>query len=308
MDKVTNSERSQYFHFNLKIVLENLALTVFHIYYENGGPGWACPYRRNDFYELHYINKGKGSVTDGEIVFSLRPGTFYLVPPDSYYRFQSDKWEPMSGYQILFDINQLKATPKDAADILLKEEVDLLVKSFCTPGLKIGNDGGVSDKTFQDLKMELDREQLHFYLFIHCLFLTIFTNASKCFLSERNFTYTPAAHDPYLNDSLKFIITHTMVHNFPNLNDVAKEINISPRHLERLCHKYYGMSFNRKLNEAKINEAKRLLLFTDLKLQEIAAMVNFSSYKQFFLLFKRMEKMPPLKYRKLYKKTIMALE
>jgi AraC-like DNA-binding protein len=71
-----------------------------------------------------------------------------------------------------------------------------------------------------------------------------------------------------------------------------------------LCHefkKHTGLSPNEYLITVRLNNAKRLLQFSDIRVSEIAESAGFASMNHFFYTFKKHEKMSPSEYRKQWK-------
>ncbi len=89
-----------------------------------------------------------------------------------------------------------------------------------------------------------------------------------------------------------------------SLNELSKELHLSP---SRTCHfvkEMFGISFSKLLNRERLMVTKGLLLSTDLLISEIAAKVGISSEFHFNRLFKKFFGLPPGKYRKEKNKTI----
>jgi AraC-like DNA-binding protein len=71
------------------------------------------------------------------------------------------------------------------------------------------------------------------------------------------------------------------------LEDVAKHINVSPRHINRAYMQIYDSSIMRNLNKIRIEYAKRYLCLTDYSIEKIAEIVGFTSTQTLYKLFKR---------------------
>ena len=62
--------------------------------------------------------------------------------------------------------------------------------------------------------------------------------------------------------------------------------------------KYTGINFVNYIKELRINEAKRLLVDTDKKINEISMLVGYENEKHFMKIFKGMYGVSPSEYRK----------
>lgn len=98
----------------------------------------------------------------------------------------------------------------------------------------------------------------------------------------------------YVNDNLYKKVT---------AKEIAKFLGITPEYLSAKFKETLNKSVPDYINEQKINEAKKLLRFTDKSLVEISNMLAFSSQSYFQNQFKKIRKTTPAKYREKYRKT-----
>jgi AraC family transcriptional activator of pobA len=78
----------------------------------------------------------------------------------------------------------------------------------------------------------------------------------------------------------------------------AKLLNTSPQNLNVICRKETGQSSAEVISNYIINEAKRLLLYTDLTVSEIAGKLDFKDNSHFTKYFKRNVGDTPIAFRK----------
>lgn len=81
-----------------------------------------------------------------------------------------------------------------------------------------------------------------------------------------------------------------------SLNEVAAVFGISPNYLSQLFKKYNDAGFNEYVTSCKINEAKKLLEESNLKVYEIAETLGFESAFYFSKVFKKVEGCSPTEY------------
>lgn len=101
------------------------------------------------------------------------------------------------------------------------------------------------------------------------------------------------------NDSyqaIQFIQKHT---NRPlSVGDIAEHLGCSRSHLSRNFKKEVGTTLNEFIMQAKLEEAKQLLAYTDQPISEISNYLCFSSQSYFQNKFKQFFGVTPLYYRK----------
>lgn len=87
-------------------------------------------------------------------------------------------------------------------------------------------------------------------------------------------------------------------HKRISLKEVAEHLFMSQWHFSKLFHETIGMTFSKYMVQLKLDEAKRLLNETDLKVYEIAENVGYNDFRHFLRTFKEVEGITPVQYRK----------
>jgi len=81
------------------------------------------------------------------------------------------------------------------------------------------------------------------------------------------------------------------------LDDVAESVYLSPNYFSALFKKISGSSFSQYLQSIRINEAKKLLLESDLPIKEIVSLIGLNDYNYFNRIFKQWVGVPPAEFR-----------
>lgn len=81
------------------------------------------------------------------------------------------------------------------------------------------------------------------------------------------------------------------------LDSIAKKLQISPGYLSALFKEQYGVNFSSYVIAEKIEEAKKLVNFSDETFSEIAFQLSFSDQSHFSRSFKKYTGYTPLQYR-----------
>jgi two-component system response regulator YesN len=81
------------------------------------------------------------------------------------------------------------------------------------------------------------------------------------------------------------------------LKKVAQEFYMNPVYLGQVFKKSTGMQFNEYLNSVRIEEAKKLLSRTDMKVIEVSKAVGFNDPKYFLSKFKSIVNLPPSAFK-----------
>ena len=78
---------------------------------------------------------------------------------------------------------------------------------------------------------------------------------------------------------------------------LAKQLHLSERQLNRVLYRLYGMTFQEKMTRTKMDRAAWLLRTTDKKISEIAEAIGYSSEGAFYQAFRKHFQITPYKYR-----------
>ena len=82
-----------------------------------------------------------------------------------------------------------------------------------------------------------------------------------------------------------------------SLSYFANKLNYSTEHLSRIFKEFSGTNFKNFLNNQRINEAKRLLIETNMDIVEIARLCGFNTIRSFNTRFKLTVNTTPSNYR-----------
>lgn len=83
-----------------------------------------------------------------------------------------------------------------------------------------------------------------------------------------------------------------------SLKDVASEVHLNPSYFSVLFKEQTRVTFSEYLTRKRLQAAKKLLLTTNLSIEEIAQEAGYQTAKYFIKLFKEYEGVTPSKYRK----------
>lgn len=85
-----------------------------------------------------------------------------------------------------------------------------------------------------------------------------------------------------------------------SLRDISRELDLNQSYLSRMFKKQTGIAFSQYLTQLRIDRAKHLLRFTQLKNYEIAQQIGFSDEHYFSKVFKQRCDMTPSQYRAMH--------
>lgn len=95
-----------------------------------------------------------------------------------------------------------------------------------------------------------------------------------------------------------FIYKH--IYDVINHNDIANKVELSPKYLSFLFKKEVGMTVSEYIQQTKIDEVKKLLVYSKTPISEICSLLNFNDQSYFTKVFKKVVGITPKQYRERY--------
>ena len=83
-----------------------------------------------------------------------------------------------------------------------------------------------------------------------------------------------------------------------NINDIAKNLEVTPSYLSKLLKKETGLSFVEYLTDIRIKKSIILMMDTTIKIYDVAELVGYSNQHYFCRAFKKIKGISPPEYRR----------
>lgn len=109
---------------------------------------------------------------------------------------------------------------------------------------------------------------------------------------------------PYMTAALKYVEENCFMPI--TLKMLADHVGLTECYCSKLFKKTTGISFVQYLNAARVNNAQRLLMYSDHNITEISEMCGFSSIQTFNRVFKNQTSRTPREYR-MYKRLHVSI-
>ncbi len=280
---------------DIKLKLDDLILNVLYVksgYFYRPMPKHS---HSQASYELHYIPSGKGHLIANGRRYALTPGTLFMTGPEIEHEQIPDMSDPMLEYCIFFEIVSGQSAPA------LKEEgsphTEQLSQWLLDTPFWIGSDQENLMPLFDMLARETMLQHIGFHAMTVNILELIVSRMIRHYYEDR--TTLPIAPIKTLNDRRLVTIENSFLYEYHSitLHQLAQRIGLSTRQTERTIHKQYGMSFQHKKLQIRMEAATELLLTTDQTIREIATSLGFATPERFSHSFKDYYKMSPSTYR-----------
>lgn len=229
----------------------------------------------------------------------LHPQDFVILGKDCRHRIRYTPDRPASYFDMIFDI-VVKTTPApleleleygEIAETMARINKEKYRRGFCRQSQK---------ELLLQICQEPGRRQLGWLSVTSALYCQFLFNLLREAAPITSQITTPLGYKNIALTASKYI--HANYTENISIDMVAKSLNVTPRHINRLFQELFGAPFARTVNNIRMDYAKPYLLNTNESIERIAARVGLPSGKVLTKLFNEQEGMSPAKYRAIHQK------
>lgn len=233
----------------------------------------SVPTHFHEFFEIEYIIAGNGDcIIDGK-KYTIRPGMMFFLSPVNTHAVYSSTAQLVN---ISFSENM--CSPSLLSQLTLAQD-----------SIAVYFQGG--DRAyFEEAALELSRS------------LSDSTYSSMlldCIITKLCRMVNPRHLRRGISTSKKAILY--IINNFRKsltLTETADYVGLTPTYFSMLFKKEMGVSFKEYLDRLRFENAKKLLLLTDMTVQEVCLESGFSCYENFIRRFRRQYGISPTEFKK----------
>jgi AraC-like DNA-binding protein len=229
---------------------------------------------------LIYCVSGKGWVKIGKEVHPVSAGKYALLPAHVPHEYKAEEDHPWTIYWVHFQGDNSKNYIN-----LFSQKNGQPVSSISFQQNRIS--------LFEEIYSTLERGYSTDNVCYANMSLQYFL-ATCCFDSNYNFKLVNEKKD---NIDLCISYMQKNTERMLTLKEISSVVNLSPAHITTLFKKKTGFSIIEYFNQLKIQKACQFLLFTDLRINEIADKLGIEDPYYFTRLFTKIIGVSPLKYR-----------
>jgi len=268
------------------------------------------PSRNLDTFVLLFGNEGEYGIEQNNTEYHLVPGSFLILFPHFNHRGTCPSTPGLSHYWCHFTI-------PGAYKLLEESTAQPLIRSFLTdPATESYDFTGVPRPASLILPeygrvASTERYRLLFRSLIDCSRSMHGYRSRLCDLITMQLLYELSGDFLSLwknnNNGKQKALTEDVIEyirlnaaNLKSTRQVADAFGYNPEYLSTFLQKNTGLSTIAHINQSKIEEAKKLLLSTNLTISEIAPLCGIADVKYFSKLFHRLTDTTPSEYRNIY--------
>lgn len=251
----------------------------------------------HDFLELTYVLSGQAThILDG-VPSVLSKGDYFIVDYHKSHSYTQIGTEPFSVINCLFVPRFIDETLKGSHSLGEVVNSYMIKFDFCrlkdhpTKFIYHDKDGHIG-RLFQILYEEYTAKRMGYSETMRCYLIAIIIDIMRQ-IQAPDYTKSESEMVRYTIDYIQ--------NNFMDklsLGQITRKFNYSLTHASHSFKKETGMTFQEYVQYVRIRESCRLLINTDKKVSEIAALVGYSNIQFFNEVFRRQIGMSPRDFRR----------
>ena len=271
---------------NIKVSIDNLLINVVIsdelVSLYNG----SSSLHNHHSFEFHYVREGALEFEFGAKKLESEPGKIYLIAPHTYHAVNEIS-ENLKRISLIFNFRENKACKTDFDAYSYYTGIYSKADSISVIDL----DSSYLDDLFECQEDFVTNEKIDYEMF-SALFLIIFKKMTAGISRKNAIFHSKTKNDFYeaSSDTIRamnaeyFMETH--YRDEISVEDLAKYLNLSPRHTNRFLKEYMKTSFNEFICRYRIELAKTFLMEFDVPVKDVAERVGYKSYNGFLKAFK----------------------
>ncbi len=255
---------------------------------------FSFPCHSHGTYEVHVVEKGLGELwVDGETI-SLSPGVCCLIAPNKSHTQKDQPGNKVYKYCMKFSVRNIK---RSAFAPLIPEVQDirnLLFEKSCL----FWNDQNRILDCVKMIQNEFQSKQIGYYTMLQSSFMQLLIGMIRSIAENIQVDYE--INKKNLDQKRTIIIESFFYHNYMRnayISELAEQLGVCDRQVDRIIHRYYNRSFKTKILEARMEIAKDMLANTSDTIVSIAEKVGYALPSNFSNIFKKKIGVSPEEYR-----------
>jgi AraC-like DNA-binding protein len=254
----------------------------------------------HDFYSVLIFTKGKGTITINNNVSDVQPQTICLVAPNQMHSFGNLK--EVEGI-ILFFCQDFYVEEFSFIRLLYVFSYTAQLERNCNPLIAL------SDKEFSPVFTIIKSIEHEYKSFRpdnnSAVIIRSLVNIMLLKLSD---LYTAKLENPNKIDNILIYKLSQLIDTYfiqeQQVRFYTTACNVSESQLNIICNKYFNCGLKKILQNRLMQEARKLLLTSNLSVAEIAFKLNFEDNSYFNKVFKNKTGITPKKFQELHKKLV----
>lgn len=255
----------------------------------------------HDFYSILFFYAGTGTIHVNGDSYVIQPPSIYLIAPDQLHSFE----DLNDAHGLVFFFCQDFYVEEFSFIRLLNvfSCTSRLNGGVCNPCIKV--EEGKNDPVVEIIRSISREYENHNNSNNSPVIIRSLLNILLLKLYELNDrkTISSVNGDAVLINELSHIIDSNFVKEH-HVGFYTSAINVSEKQLNELCNRNFNCGLKKILTDRLMQEARKLLMSSDLSVSEISYKMNFDDNSYFNKVFKKQTGLTPLRFREIHKNLV----
>lgn len=255
-----------------------------------------APVHTLSYYDITFITEGEGS-------FSIDNRTYDVAPHDVVFSKPGEmrKWDTQhiaNGYALIFEEEFLSSFFRDSLFVqrLAFFNAEKTASKLLLPSELYAR----MVQLLHEIKTEIDSYRQEGVHVLRALLYESLMLLNRAYLKGTAAEESKKeAGNAYINKFVRLVADHLREQH--TVRFYADRLCITPNYLNEIVSLSLGVSAKQYIRNKVMDEAKRLLVYTELPVADIAFELHFSTTSYFVRCFRRYTGQTPLLYRKVHK-------
>lgn len=242
-------------------------------------------------------------ITEGEGKFSINNQFYIAKPYDVFFSRPGEirNWDTnhiVNGYALIFEDEFLSSLFKDA---LFVQHLSFFSLGKVSAQLCLSNELYTRIiQVLHHIKIEIDSYEENGVEVLRALLYEALMLLDRAYLCEiRAESVNKEMNHTHVNKFIELVGLYLEEQH--SVRFYADKLCITPNYLNEMVNSTLGISAKQYIQNKVIDEAKKILVYTDLSISEIANNLHFSSVSYFTRCFRQCTGETPLSYRQIHK-------
>ena len=248
-----------------------------------------------DLFNISIKRSFKGKLKYGKNHYDFDDGTLSFIAPNQIISIDSDEDRNKDGWSLLFH-----------PDLIRQYPLGKTIKNYgffsyaVNEALHLSNEEQqIIEAIILNIKNEINSRLDNFSQDVIVSNLELILSYANRFYSRQFLTRKMATSDllTSFEKVLAGYFTDNLVLQFPTVERIAIELNVSSSYLSDMLRSITGQNTQQHIHDKLLERAKEILITTDLTVSEIAYRLGFEYPQSFSKLFKNKTQVTPLEFR-----------
>lgn len=240
------------------------------------------PIHWHEFFELEFIVSGNGTGSFNGQNYVLEPGVIYLSTTADFHSLVPES-EILDLICVSFDQSSVQS---NIIEQIFAAEHNLFFKLSRQEYVQFYN---LLMPLVTEFQQENENKERYMENILECIFILLLRKAKLENTNKSNW-------NSYVSSAISYLEIH--FRESPALDTVADFVGLNKNYLSSLFHRETGKTMVRYMNDLKLSFGRKMLMATDLTVNEICYASGFHSFSPFMHEFKKKYGKTPMQYRK----------